>query len=268
MRIRVLSVVFSLCLAAASSAQAQFSVPDPAPGEQFAVELGAMLWTPTPEIRLSTGNLDAIGIGRVDFVEEFGIEDKRFTEFRATLRPGRKHKLRFSYVPIAYDEQAQLTRTITFGSLTVPVSANATADLQWDLYRFGYEWDFVARDRGFFGVITEVKYSKVSADLVAEGFGSELTEAQAPIPTIGVVGRAYPHRLFSITGEFTGFKVPESFEAFQGKFYDFDLYGTLSFGRFVGVQGGYRSVVVDYASDDDAGELRMKGMYFGGVIRF
>ena len=55
---------------------------------------------------------------------------------------------------------------------------------------------------------------------------------------------------------------------FAGLFYDFDLYGTANFGRNVGAQIGYRSVTVDYAVDQDTGDLKMKGPYVGGVVRF
>jgi hypothetical protein len=82
----------------------------------------------------------------------------------------------------------------------------------------------------------------------------------------------------SITAEFTGFTMPGfigsrisdslSGDDFDAKMYDFDLYGTVNFGPYVAAQGGYRSIVADYLVDDDAGDLKMKGMYFGGLVRF
>jgi hypothetical protein len=57
-------------------------------------------------------------------------------------------------------------------------------------------------------------------------------------------------------------------EDLEAKMYDLDLYGTLNFGRHVGVQGGYRSVTAEYAVEDDSGDLKMKGLYFGGLVRF
>ncbi len=262
--------VFFVCTSvlAASSAEAQFRPSDPAPGEDFVLELGLAFWQPTPVLRIQTGALAAIAETDVDLVEEFGIEDKRFREFRAVLKPGRKHKLRFSHVPIEYDAEATLARTITFGGRTFTVGLPATANLTWDMWRFGYEWDVVARDRGFFGVIAEVKYNKLSAEL-SSAIGAEFTEAEAPIPTIGVIGRGYVHRSVSITAEFTGFKVPDGVsEEFDAKIFDFDIYATANFGRHVGVQGGYRSIVADYLIDEDSGDLKLKGLYFGGLLRF
>ena len=264
---RAFAIVTLLLIAA--RADAQFSVSNPAPGEQFHAEVSLLFWKPTPELRLNTAELTNAGVGEIDFVQEFAIEKDRFREYRLTLKPGRKHKLRYSSLPIEYTPSATLTRTIQFGNLTVPIRTPATAELKWTVRRYGYEYDFIAMDRGYVGVIAELKDNKVSASVTADPYGTEATEQRAVIPTIGVAARGYPHRLFSITGELTGLKVPGRFkDTLSGKLVDFDLYGTLSLGRNVAVQGGYRSLLVDYLTDTDAGHLRMKGMYWGGLLRF
>lgn len=254
-----------LLLLGAARAEAQFGAPDLAPGEDFHVELGAMFFKPTPELRIETGALADFG-GGVDFVEEFDIENKSFTEFRIVAKPGRKHKIRFSYFKMHYDEEATVDRTFTFGGRTFTLGVPASADLQWDMMRIGYEWDFVARDRGLVGFIAELKHNRVYADVAAAGVGSVEYEATAPVPTIGIIGRGYPHRLVSITGEFTGFNLDS--EELEFELWDFDLYTTVSFGRNAGVQAGYRSIVAEYLVDDDAGDLKLKGLYIGGLIRF
>lgn len=278
MQIRLVAVALLAALLISSRVDAQFRVADPASGENFHVELGLMFWKPSPGILIQTGALATLGEPSVDFVREFGIEDKRFTEFRGVIKTGRKHRLRVSRVSMDYNESTTLQRTIVFGGQTFPVSLPATADLSWQLWRFGYEHDFVAGDRGVIGIITEIKYNKVSALMSAAGFGEELTEVTAPIPTLGAIARVYPHKHFSVTAEFTGFKMLGfignwirdglSDDEFEAKMYDFDVYGTLNFGRFAAVQGGYRSVTADYLVDDDAGDLKMKGLYFGGLVRF
>jgi hypothetical protein len=241
------------------------------------VELGAVLWTPTPGIVIGSNTLSSITPGGVDFVQEFNIQRKRFVEFRGVLGGG-KHKLRVSKVPIKYQEATRFNRPVTLGGRTFPVQANATADLTWDLWRIGYEHDFAKGDRGYVGFIAEVKHNHVTADLrLSEGVQSvtSLTEAKVPIPQFGLVGRGYPHKNVSITAEFTGFKVPgfikkrfNDADNFEATFKDFDVYGTVSITRFLGLQGGYRALSTDYVVDDDTGDLSMKGPYFGGVVRF
>jgi len=87
-----------------------------------------------------------------------------------------------------------------------------------------------------------------------------------PVPTLGGIARVYVVPMVAITGEFTGISITR--DDFEAKFFDFDINGTVSFGRHLGAQAGYRSVVVDYLSDEDSGDLKMKGPYFGGVVRF
>ena len=276
MRIRLLAtILFSVTIA--TRAEAQFNVANPAPAENFHVELGLMFWQPTPGIEIQTGGLAAAGIPAVDFVKEFGLADEYFMEFRSVLKAGRKHKFRISHVTFDYLETAPVTRNINFGGVTFPVTIPVTADLNWDLWRFGYEYDFVAGDRGLFGFITELKQNHLTADLSAAGLSlSEGADVTAPIINLGVIVRVYPHRVFSITAEYTGFKVfgfvktltDRISEDLDVKVNDFDIYGTVNFGGHVGAQLGYRSLTSDYSIDDDEGDLKMKGMYFGGLVRF
>ena len=55
MRTRLsIAILFTLLLVS-TRAEAQFQAPTaPVPGEDFHVELGAMFWTPTPVLTLST----------------------------------------------------------------------------------------------------------------------------------------------------------------------------------------------------------------------
>jgi hypothetical protein len=243
----------------AARAEAQFNVPDPAPGENFHVELGLMFWTPTPGIEIQTGGLASAGIPSVDFVREFGLADDTFMEFRSVLKAGRKHKFRISHVNFNYNETTTVQRDISFGGVIFPILIPVTADLEWDLWRFGWEWDFVAGDRGVFGMVTES------------------TDVTAPIINLGVIARVYPHRNFAITAEYTGFKVfgvvktltdRITDEDLEAKMQDFDIYGTFNFGRHVGAQFGYRTLSSEYSIDEDHGDLSMKGFYFGGLVRF
>jgi hypothetical protein len=277
MHIRTLVLV---CLASTlfvSQADAQFQARNPAPGENYHVELGAMFWTPQPGIVVLSGSLAPLTDAGVDFVREFNLENERFTEFRGVLKGG-KHKMRISRVPFKYEETAVLQNPVVFAGRTFPAGTEVTADLKWDLWRFGYEYDFVAGDGGYFGFIAELKQNDIQADLrlsSSTASGVPLTDLNIAAPQLGVVGRVYPHRNVSITAEFTGFKLPgwirEKFtdaEEFEASFKDFEIYATASITRYFGIQGGYRSLTADYVQDDESGDLEMKGPYFGALVRF
>ncbi|NOT26032.1 MAG: hypothetical protein HOP16_08000 [Acidobacteria bacterium] len=244
--------------------------PSTAAAQGQIVEAGLRYWKPSPEIVLSTGGLTALGLGDVDFVNEFGFEDERFRELRATI--GRGHKFRLRKVTFEYNEETTIQRTIVFQGRPLTVGTQATGDVKWDLWTFGYEWDFISRSGGFLGFVTDLKYNKVTASIESPMLTSAATtDVTAPVPTIGVIGRANLGTYGSITSEFTGLSLKrgtDSDDPFEGKFYDFDIYGTINLGRNAGIEVGYRSIDVHYLVDDDSGDLKMKGPYFGGVVKF
>jgi len=264
---------FLFCLIlvwAAAPAEAQYRSqrsPDRATGERYHFELSGSLWNPAPDMVISSAALGIIG-SEIDLIQDLGIEQTRFRQLRAVLRPATKHKFRFEYTPISYNAVNNLNRNIVFNGITYPVSLPIETTFDWNAYRFGYEWDFIYRDRGFLGVVLEAKYTDVQATL-QNVIDTQFVHARAPIPAIGLIGRVYPVANISITGEFTGFRLPEGIsEDYRARYYDFDVYGTVNLTNNIGVQGGYRSFDVFYRVDEDQGALVLKGIYFGGVVRF
>jgi hypothetical protein len=255
---------------AAVPAWAQYAVKhisDPATGEKYHVEVGGYFWYPTPDIAITSESLGIIG-SRIDFVTDLAIEKTRFKQLKVVLRPTQKHKLRFEYTPITYDAVGTIKREIVFNGQKYPVSLPVATNLQWKAYRFVYEYDFVSRDRGFFGLLLEAKYTEVQATL-SNILVTEFVSAKAPIPTIGAIGRVYVAPNISITGELSGLRTGSLFgEDYRAHYADFDLYGTVNFNDYVGAQAGYRSFDVFYHVKEDEGELNLKGLYFGGVVRF
>ena len=72
----------------------------------------------------------------------------------------------------------------------------------------------------------------------------------------------------SITGQFDWFRIPDFDERYKGHYFDFDLYGTVNFNDFVGAQLGFRSLDLAYIFEEDQGDFKAKGIYFGGVVRY
>ena len=114
----------------------------------------------------------------------------------------------------------------------------------------------------------EAKYTDVEATLTTS-LDTEFVRARAPIPAIGFIGRGYVVPNISITGEFTFFKLPGHRRGLRRpNYFDFDIYGTVNFTNNFGAQGGYRSFDVSYKVENDNGDLQLRGLYFGGVVRF
>jgi hypothetical protein len=267
-RIAAISVALILVAIPASAQFGAQSLSEPATGETYHVEVGGGLFSPTPTLFITSEGLGIPG-DQIDFVREFGLDNKTFTQLRLALRPARKHKFRYEFLPIRYEKETTITRSIVFNGQRYNVSLPVLAELKWNAMRFTYEYDFVYNDRGFFGLVLDLKYTDVEAALTNAIIGREFAHAQAPVPAIGGTGRVYVVPNISITGEFTLFKLPSSFdEDYQASYYDFDLYGTVNFNNYIGVQGGFRRLSVFYQLERDTGQMKMKGLYFGAVARF
>src|SRR5262249_28781898 len=242
-----------------------------ATGETYGVEVSGAFWNPSPDVVISSEQFGQIG-SNVDFVNTLGITETTFKQLRVVLRPGTKHKFRFEYTPLSYDAQKVITAEFTFNGQKFQVGIPVTTNLEWKAYRFGYEWDFVYKSRGFVGLLLDLKDTDLTATLTAPAVGaSQFTHARAPIPAIGIAGRGYVVPNISITSEFSMFKLPEkalTTDDYSGHYYDFDLYGTVNFNDHVGAQLGYRTWDVFYKVKKDTGTLHMKGPSFGGVVRF
>lgn len=267
------------CIAAAlvvlvpAAASAQFRpqpVSDPATGETYHIEGSAGFWLPTAGIKVASEGLGQVGTN-IDFKNDLGLQDQRLTQVQLVLRPAKKHKFRFEYIPILYDQSATLQKQIVFNGIKYTLGLQVNSTIDWKAYRFGYEYDFISHDRFFAGVVLEAKYTDLQVKL-ASPIDTEYAHAQAPIPAIGGIVRAYVVPNISITGELTGFMlgwIPESVrKTNDGHFADVNIYGTLNFTDNIGVQGGYRSFDVGYVVKTDSGTLTLRGLWFGVVARF
>jgi hypothetical protein len=262
----VASLALLNALALPGQAAAQYG-ENRAIGETYRVEVTAGLWNPSPDMVVSSHSLGIIG-SDIDIVDDLGVVKKRFGEFRLVLRPGKQHKFRFQYIPMSYEASTTIARDLVFNGATYHLGLPVNSALDWRAYRVGYEYDFFYRDRGFIGVVAEAKYTDVEVKLDSP-IGSEFTRARGPLPAIGVVGRGYVAEMASLTGEVTLFHLPSSIgEDYRGKYMDYDFYGTVNFTDHVGTQVGYRSIDVHYRVKEDAGTLKLGGLYFSGVVRF
>jgi hypothetical protein len=192
------------------------------------------------------------------------------SDLRLVLRPSRRSKFRFQFIPIKYESSATLRRDIIFNGIRYPSGTPVESVLDWKAYRLAYEFDFVVRNRGFAGFVVEAKFTDLKIDLISPN-ANEFSHWQAPIPAIGGIGRVYVVPNISITGEFTMFKLPEGLiEDTYARYVDFDLYGTVNFTNNVGASFGYRSLNLGYevGSDIGDGDMVLKGIYLGIVARY
>lgn len=273
-RVYVFSVVAMLGVAAApttvSAQYRPYASNGDAVGEDYHIEAAYGWWNAQPSLIVNSESLEILGTD-VDLVSDLGIQQKRLGMFDLVLRPGRKHRFRYQRLPIKYETDAfPVQRRFTFNGQTFDVGIPVTTVVDFTMHRFGYEYDFLYFRRGFLGALVDLKYTNVDLDLRSP-IHSEFVTAAAPVPTVGVVGRGYVLPNLAINGEWTFFRTPDNLaEQLEGdaSFTDFDLNGTFNFTKNVGVKMGYRRTTVFYDVELDTGDLKFKGLYFGGVVRY
>jgi hypothetical protein len=268
---RVALVLLSVGAALApQSAWAQFQprpLSDPATGERYHIEAAAGFWFPVSDLSIASQSLGIVG-STIDFKRDLGLTDQHFPELHLELRATPRNKFRLQYIPIKFDQSATLTRNIIFNGQAYRVGLPVSSTLDWKAYRIGYEYDFISRNRGFGGVILDFKFTDVTATL-SSAIVNEFTRAKAPIPAIGGIFRFYVVPNISITGEVSGFNLPEKIvKNATGHYLDVNTYGTLNFTNNIGVQVGYRLFDVGYAIDTDSGSFTLQGVFFGLVARY
>lgn len=277
----------SIFLTAAAPADAQFvprPVDNPATGESYHIEGAVGLWSSDAAISVASESLGILGTD-INAKQDLGLTDRRFPELHLVLRPFKKHKLRFQYIPITYDQTATVTRDIIFNGQRFAVGVPVASRLDWKAYRLGYEYDVLYRSRWYAGLLLDVKYTDVKVTL-ASPQTTEFTHARAPIPAVGGVGRVYVLPGLSVGGEVSGFTLkwlPKRItKGDTGHYVDFDVDGTYNVTNNLGVQLGYRRFDVGFAVDihhevsggqevsfpSDSGSFVLKGVWFGVVVRY
>lgn len=254
----------------ASPALAQYltntTVPEPVVGEDYHVEFAANLWRPGPDIVISSEGLGILG-SEIDFVVDLGLQEKNIGDYRITLRPWRKHKFHADFLPIRYSGEASLNKRIIFNGIAYDIGITVGSSLTWDTWNLFYEYDFIYRDRFYIGFLLGAKYTQLRAEITSP-VETQFTEVKFPIPALGGSFRVYPIRNLQVTGTLTLFDMPEPINGAEGQYYDVDVSATYNFTNNIGIQGGFRSIEVEYLADQDSGRLDVDGAYVGAVVRF
>jgi hypothetical protein len=270
----LLALVMTTLLVPAT-AQAQYGAPglsSSAIGENYHIEISGTIWNPDLFGLISSEQFGQVGT-KIDFITDLGYAKTRFRDMRLVLRPSRKSKFRIQYTPVVYEAETSFKRNIVFNGISFPLSIPIESTFGWKVWRFGYEYDVVYASRGYVGLLFEARYTQLDARLktnspVFSPAIDEFSTLKAPLPALGIVGRAYPHRQVAINFEVSGFKLPDFDPKYQANYFDWDVNGTVNLTNNVGVQVGWRKLTNYLAIENDFGDLQFKGPWFGATLRY
>lgn len=274
-RVSACAALLATSLLLPAAAHAQYDAPsltEGAIGENYRIEVAGSLWDPDLFGQISSEQFGLMGT-TIDFSKDLGYEGARFRDFRLVLRATKKAKFRLQYTPISYHAEKNFTRDIVFNGVKYPIGVPIESSFNWNVWRFGYEYDFLYKSRGFVGVLAEVRYTEMHAQLATNSpiispRYDEFTTIKAPLPALGVVARAYPLKALAVNFEISGMRVPDIDDQYQGNYVEWNLNGTFNVTNYVGLQLGWRKADTYVAVENDLGDLKFKGLWFGVALRY
>jgi len=231
--------------------------------EDFNLELEGRYWNPKLS---STVKIVESGIGTdVKLVEDLGFDEKKdFGEVRLQFKFFSRNKISLSYLPMKWDADQVLTRTIQFSGESYPVGTRVESKLDMKLFKAGYEFDFIAGKHGFLGATFDVMVAATHLELKAASLAiDEKHDSTVPIPMIGLAGRISPIPWVSLTAKVSGLPM-------GGYGYVFDAEGSLDINpiKFVTISGGYRFLRANAEIDDNSVDYKLDGPFAALKVRF
>jgi hypothetical protein len=273
----------ALVIAVPTVAAAQYAAPSlegqPLLGEKYHVEFSGTLWNPSPSGLISSEQFGIVG-SNIDFNKDLGFTATRFKDMRIVLRPSKKQKFHIEYTPMSYYSATALDRSVVFNGINFNVQLPIQATFGWNVWRFGYEYDFLYKPRYYVGMLLEARLTTMNAQL-ASPIDTEFTTVRAPLPSIGVVGRAYVLPEVAVNFELSGLCGLQNASGqisatctqtpgakYQASYFDWNIYGTVNLTNYVGAQVGWRRITTLIDINQDTGNVKFQGLWFGGVVRY
>jgi hypothetical protein len=265
--VAVIGVMFAFSLVPGTSVADDGSAPansQPSSNHDYTINFRLAPWYAQPSGNATLGSLGT----DVDVDDDLGIGDSEIIPSgSANLRLGR-HDLWFDALVIDKSDSNVLQRTITFGSITVPVGRPVRSEIDMQLYdlRYGYSFFDQARHGFRLGPTIGVAYLDFDVKITDQTTSSTDSLSESlPIPRLGLQG-SVPFGNFELGAKVAGLYVE------YGDFEGYTIEGDISLAwrpfRNVGLVGGYRVISADIDHNSDNFNVMFQGPYIGAELRF
>jgi hypothetical protein len=196
----------------------------------------------------------------LDLDSDLGVTGKETWQGKGTIRLGSKFKLRGAYVPVQYRGDVIAQTNFVYGGKQYFAGSRVQTSIDGQYYSGDFQWDFRRGSGGFFGAFVGARVFDVSSILVDDTGQRVVQDKTVPIPVLGIGGRTYYGRRFSVEGSLAGMTAGS-----RGHIWEVDLYARINFSDRLAVGGGYHHVTLQGTDKDkrDSVDLRMGGWQYG-----
>jgi hypothetical protein len=233
----VLASAAGLVSGLSGTALAQSNLPA---AEQYHLRLEYLWWSPQPTGQIQRGVGDTEGT-LLDVESDLGIGKASMNVARGSLRLGPSWKLRGSWAPLDFRGDVIADRAFDYGTTGVEPGDQVITSLKGNCITGELAWDFVRRPTGFLGLLVGVKYFDVDVLLLNATTSSRVAETEKlPIPVLGLAGRAYLSRRFSVEGELSGLPAGN-----RGHVWEILLAARFHLSDHIAGTGGWHKLVIE-----------------------
>ena len=231
--------------------------------EDYNIEVEGRYWKPKLDSNLKVVES---GIGtEFNAVNDLGFEEKKgFGEGRLQIKIFNRHKFNFSYLPLKWDGDTVLTRTIQFAGQTYTAGTRVQSEADLKLFKAGYELDFIVSQYGFLGGTLDVMITDVHAQLKAPSLALDEKEGfTVPIPMVGLIARITPIKWVNLTAKASGLPMGS-----YGHVFDAEAYLEINPIKYVGISAGYRYFSFLGQYDQNKMDFKLDGPFAALKVRF
>ncbi len=231
--------------------------------EDYNIEVEGRYWNPK---LASTLKVVESGIGtEFDAVNDLGFDERKgFGEGRLQIKIFNRHKLNFSYLPLKWDGDKVLSRTIQFSGQTYTAGTRVQSEADLKLLKGGYELDFIASKYGFLGGSLDVMVTNAHVQLKAPSLTlDEKEDFTVPIPMVGLIARIMPIKWVNLTAKASGLPMGG-----YGHAFDAEAYLEINPIKYVGISAGYRYFSFLGQYDENKVDFKLDGPFAALKVRF
>lgn len=237
------SLLACALLALTLPAAAQEQLP---PAERYHLRLEYLWWSPQPAGLLQKGFSDREGT-LVDVETDLGLQQSSANTLRGALRLGTSWKLRGSWAPIDFRGDQAAPRGFDYGTAVVQPGNEVRTSVKGNYGTAELEWDFLKRPEGFAGLLFGARLFDIDTLLLNVDTEDRVAETRRlPIPTVGLAGRMYVGRHFSVEGELSGLTLGD-----RGHVWEWMVAARVHLTERLAGTGGYHRLALEGRNDRD-----------------
>ena len=251
---------FAVC--AVPSAAAAEDAYDPLSGRGY-LAVGSFTNSTRLDIRLDGAGQGAVGT-EIDWDQRFGLDNSRRFRLDGVWRFKPRHHLRVLYTDYSQRERGTLQSDVQWGDELIPVNAEVTAGLGFEVIEAAYEYALVSTPRAEVAASIGLHYTTLEARLeavvTAAGAGASRTiggprSVAAPLPVVGLRGMWRLGEKVWLDAQAQSFSL--AIDGIKGSLYNYRAAVIWQPLRRVGVGVGYDAfgVDVDLRKDDFRGKV-------------